>query len=145
MRKIWYCLERVSFMVFRPSYNRLIRSPKIRRSSTDYGRWGIGIMMYQLATLRGLPDLTSPIPPPFFLHGQPAIGSVYGRELGNLNYTQNLKDCIHECLYEVPGNRPSLVVLKTRIRTLLNELMAVRPCPILEPYSDFEIPGPDTP
>lgn len=53
-----------------------------------------------------------------------AKGILYGTDLQNLGFSQNLKDAIHECLYENPRHRPRLLRLKKRIHTAINAIVA---------------------
>ncbi|PVH77362.1 hypothetical protein DL98DRAFT_656795 [Cadophora sp. DSE1049] len=54
----------------------------------------------------------------------PAKGILYGADLQILGFSQNLKDAIHECLYEIPDHRPTLLQLKRRIKVAIDACLA---------------------
>lgn len=60
-------------------------------------------------------DPREPFIPPFLIRNQPPKCRSYAEDLGDTDYSESLQDLIHECLYEVPRNRPSLAVLKQDI------------------------------
>lgn len=92
----------------------------------------------------GPPEPHLPFTPGHFIHGAAPLGRLYGTQLRNQPGLSNLlKDTIHECLYEIPANRASLLTLKTRIRTQLN-VMTLDPAFRPEGNQDIECPEPIT-
>lgn len=80
---------------------------------------------------------------PIFINGSPPKGITYGTKLQAQNYSPVLKDLIHECLYEKPEHRPTLLQLKTKISNAISEIVT-RDGPEGEPTEDMDLPEPLT-
>ncbi|PVH77363.1 kinase-like protein [Cadophora sp. DSE1049] len=101
--------------------------------------WQIGAIIIACFNL-GPPEAHLPFTPGHLIHGANPLGRLYGTQLRNQpGLSANLKDTIHECLYELPGNRANLLTLKTRIRSALDS-MALNPRSRPEGLQDIECP-----
>ncbi|KAL2060028.1 hypothetical protein VTL71DRAFT_9850 [Oculimacula yallundae] len=109
--------------------------------AADVGLWPPQTYAANHAQFRvpGPPEAHLPYTPPHAIHGAAPPGRLYGTQLRNQPGLSNvLKDTIHECLYEMPLDRATLLTLKTRIRTEINAMVlnpAIRP----EGTQDLEI------
>ncbi|CZT46771.1 uncharacterized protein RSE6_07259 [Rhynchosporium secalis] len=111
--------------------------------------WSIAAVMYQLACLdEGTPEPYWPFNPAalpggqaFPIRGAPALGITYGTKLRITPYSAALKDFIHECLYEEPANRPTILTLKAHV------LAGIAACAgqAVEGWQDLDMPEPKTP
>ncbi|KAL2060033.1 hypothetical protein VTL71DRAFT_9855 [Oculimacula yallundae] len=113
--------------------------------------WQMGAIMYELACLdRGTPEVCYPFNPaspllaaPFTIRGVAAQGITYGTRLRVTPYTNALKDAIHECLYEEPANRPTILELKARVLAGIDACRQAGDVP--EGWQDLDMPEPKTP
>ncbi|KAJ5037199.1 uncharacterized protein L3040_007379 [Drepanopeziza brunnea f. sp. 'multigermtubi'] len=107
--------------------------------------WQIGQIMYELACLtQGVAEVHMPFRPAYTIDGAPALGNIFGTRLeGQPQYSKQLKDMIHQCLYEIPGFRPSLVDLKTRVAERLQFFLDLETP--AEPWEDLGRPEPMPP
>ncbi|KAH9216255.1 kinase-like domain-containing protein [Leptodontidium sp. 2 PMI_412] len=125
------------------NYNDYRVSPICGKFGSHTNVWQIGAIMLACFNL-GPPEPHLPFTPGHFIHGAAPLGRLYGTQLRNQPGLSNLlKDTIHECLYEIPANRASLLTLKTRIRTQLN-VMTLDPAFRPEGNQDIECPEPIT-
>ncbi|KAG4436509.1 hypothetical protein IFR05_008015 [Cadophora sp. M221] len=83
-----------------------------------------------------------PVPRNFLINGAPALGITYGTKLRIKDYSNTLKDAIHECLYEEPLHRPTLIALKTRIAAAIAARLAAGDTP--GGWQDLDMPEPRT-
>ncbi|KAH7319022.1 kinase-like domain-containing protein [Rhexocercosporidium sp. MPI-PUGE-AT-0058] len=127
------------------NYNDYRVSPICGKFGSHTNVWQVGAIMYELACFNlGPPEAHLPFTPGHLIHGAAPLGRLYGTQLRNQPGLSNLlKDTIHECLYEIPTNRASLLTLKTRIRTQLN-VMTLDPTIRPEGAQDLECPEPIT-
>ncbi|KAL2060034.1 hypothetical protein VTL71DRAFT_9856 [Oculimacula yallundae] len=106
--------------------------------------WGIGQLMYDLACFNTPAVNPSIIFTPAALRGNPAVGRALGTEIQSVPLiSAELKDTIQQCLYEVPADRPTLLVLKRRCMTTIAALVAAGARP--EGWQDLERLEPLTP
>ncbi|KAH7389112.1 hypothetical protein BKA64DRAFT_747724 [Cadophora sp. MPI-SDFR-AT-0126] len=118
-------------------------SPICGKFGSHTNVWQIGAIILACFNL-GPPEADLPFTPGHLIHGAAPLGRLHGTQLRNQpGLSHFLKDTIHECLYEVPGHRPSLLTLKTRIRNQL-DLMALDPNSRPEGLQDIERPEPLT-
>ncbi|KAJ5037200.1 uncharacterized protein L3040_007380 [Drepanopeziza brunnea f. sp. 'multigermtubi'] len=133
-------------------------SPVCGQYSSATNIWGVGVIMYQLICLDFWPpDHTQPFMPGFNIQGAPAQGILYGvgqpRPLGpagspplpplvlqQQSYSAQLKDLVHECLYEIPAQRPTLATLKQTIAAQMALLVAGGAT--VDEWFDMETPDP---
>ncbi|KAH7389108.1 kinase-like domain-containing protein [Cadophora sp. MPI-SDFR-AT-0126] len=113
--------------------------------------WGAGQIMYELACFDpGHPEAYYPFNPstltpphtPFNIGNAPARGITYGTHLRATPYSNELKDMIHECLYEEPSHRPKLRNLKRRITDAIATCLAAGTRP--EGWHTLNTPEPRT-
>ncbi|KAH9216262.1 hypothetical protein DL95DRAFT_122624 [Leptodontidium sp. 2 PMI_412] len=113
--------------------------------------WQLGAIMYSMASIYdGPPEPWYPFHPSalpasrsFLIGGAPALGITYGTKLRITKYSVTLKDAIHECLYEEPTHRPTLIALKARIAAAIAARLAAGDVP--EGWQDLDMPEPRTP
>ncbi|KAH6711773.1 kinase-like domain-containing protein [Leptodontidium sp. MPI-SDFR-AT-0119] len=111
------------------------------RYGTKTNIWGIGQIMYERHGVRIMKgqyrtDLWAPfeselqasIPfTPVTIRGHPPAGRVFGTEIqyvASPPLSNELKDTIQQCLYEMPLNRPGLLTLKRRAVNNIAALVA---------------------
>ncbi|KAE9381092.1 kinase-like protein [Stipitochalara longipes BDJ] len=117
--------------------------------------WGIGCIMYQIMLLSDeTPDPRTPFTPSFaatwVVNGTPPAGRTYGNALrGGLPvtsqspvYSNELIDLVQLCLMEVPDDRPSLIVLRERIRLGINDVAQAGGIGASPEYWNYFTPAP---
>jgi hypothetical protein len=90
------------------------------------------------------PDPSQPFTPQRINDAAPKC-RTFGYDMQSAAYSNSLKDLIFECLYEIPGKRPSITELKDRVgfgyEVAINSNKADDGS---EPWEDFEMPEPDS-
>ncbi|CAL3973700.1 unnamed protein product [Diplocarpon coronariae] len=130
------------------NYADYAASPVCGRYGTATNVWGIGVIMYEITCLyqvnSQVPEAGDPfLPENFLINGDFARGPLFGTELQQLqSYSTALRDLIHECLYEDPAHRPSLLQLKNRIRAGVNACRAAGET--VDEWWDLDAPDPET-
>ncbi|CZT04008.1 uncharacterized protein RCO7_05631 [Rhynchosporium graminicola] len=131
-------------------------SPVCGKYGTATNVWGIGVIMYQVripfsylhnsqAKADAIYTSAPPRPHRPFSYTSATTGEnfvSYGQFLARQNYSGTIKDLIAECLAEIPGQRPGLIELKTRIRDNIALLKANGATS--DKWYDMELPDPQS-
>ncbi|CZT00503.1 uncharacterized protein RAG0_08522 [Rhynchosporium agropyri] len=131
-------------------------SPVCGKYGTATNVWGIGVIMYQVcipfsylhnsqAKADAIYTSAPPRPHRPFSYTSATTGETfvsYGQFLARQNYSGTIKDLIAECLAEIPGQRPGLIELKTRIRDNIALLKANGATS--DKWYDMELPDPES-